>query len=248
MKLALVTGGCRRLGAAIAAALAERGYALALHASHDPEPDKALAASLDRAGADWHGFAADLADADQTERLVDEVAAHFGAPPALLVNSAAMFEEDRPESVTYRSMLDHYAVNAAAPAILARRLAALRTEPGGAIVNLLDQRLAAPHGDQISYTLSKFALAGLTAILARELAPGFRVNAVAPGLTIPTGDYAVEQLESLAGRMPLERLPQPQEIALAVVWLAEAGAVTGQTIFVDAGAHLERFRRDFLYL
>lgn len=245
MKLALVTGGCRRLGAAIAAGLADRGYALALHASADPEPEPALRERL--GDTRWHGVAADLGDPEAVDALLPSVIEHFGERPALLVNNAALFEEDRPESATYEAMMRHYAVNCAAPAVLAKRFAALADAPG-AIVNILDQRIARPHGDQFSYGLSKLALAGQTEILARELAPAIRVNAVAPGLTIPTAAYRPGQLESLARAMPLAKLPEPRQVADAVLWLAEAAAVTGQTIFVDGGAHLESFARDFRYL
>ncbi len=248
MKLALVTGGCRRLGAAIAARLAEEGYALALHASEDAEPESGFLAILDEPGRRWHGFAADLADPGQVQSLIPRIAEHFGAPPDLLVNSAAQFGEDRLETITGESLLSHYAVNCAAPALLARSFAAGKREAGGAIVNILDQRIAQPHGDQLAYTLSKIALSGLTEILARELAPAIRVNAVAPGLTLPTGDYDAAQMEKARQAMPLETLPAPAQVADAVAWLAGAEAVTGQTIFVDSGAHMKSFARDFLHL
>ncbi|MEM8696962.1 MAG: SDR family oxidoreductase [Pseudomonadota bacterium] len=248
MRLAVVTGGCRRLGAAIAARLAAEGYALALHASREAEPDPDLMTAIEQAGVQWHGIAADLSDPVQTENLIPAVADRFGAVPDLLVNNAAQFGEDRPESVTMDGLLSHYAVNCAAPAILAKSFAGAKRKGGGAIVNILDQRIAHPHGDQFSYTLSKQALAGLTGILARELAPSVRVNAVAPGLTIPTVDYTTEILERAEDAMPLKLLPAPAQIADAVTWLAQAEAVTGQTLFVDGGAHLEAFTRDFPYL
>ncbi|OYW85006.1 MAG: hypothetical protein B7Z20_09885 [Sphingobium sp. 32-64-5] len=117
------------------------------------------------------------------------------------------------------------------------------------IINILDQRLAHPHGDQLAYTLSKQALAGFTRVAARELAGrGIRVNAVAPGLTIATGHYDEAQMERLADMMPLGRLPEPAQIAEAVLYLAHAQAVTGQVIAVDGGAHLESYARDFMHL
>lgn len=244
MRLALVTGGCRRLGAAITARLADEGYALALHASADPAPEPALADAL--TGRDWHGFAADLGNEDAAQALFAQVAAHFGRAPDLLVNNAAMFGDDRLETATMASLVDHYRVNCAAPALLARAMAAAGGE--GAIVNILDQRIAAPHGDQLAYSLSKIALAGLTQILARELAPRIRVNGVAPGLTIPTAAYDEAKLARATAAMPLERLPDPAAIADAVAWLAAADAVTGQVIFVDGGAHMRAWPRDFVNL
>jgi NAD(P)-dependent dehydrogenase (short-subunit alcohol dehydrogenase family) len=246
MKIAVVTGGCRRLGAAIAARLATEGYTLALHASHDAEPELRLRGAIEEAGVQWKGIAADLSDPLQAENLIPAIADEFGAAPDLLVNSAARFGDDRPETADMDSLLKHYAVNCAAPAILAKAFAAQRRKATGAIINILDQRIAHPHGDQFSYTLSKLALSGMTDILARELAPAIRVNAVAPGLTIPTADYGTEVLERAEQAMPLGKFPAPAQVADAVAWLAQADAVTGQTVYVDGGAHMEAFKRDYI--
>jgi len=247
--LALVTGGRRRLGAAIAAALGEAGYDLALHGSDGAPPDDALVARLEKAGAAWHGFAADLADEAALQVLVPAVEARFGRAPALLVNNAARFDYDSPATATREALLAHYAVNCAAPLLLSRAVAATAgPEQAVCIVNILDQRIAAPHGDQFSYTLSKLALSEATTILARDFSPHVRVCAVAPGLTLPTADYDAARMAAAAARMPLGLLANPADIADAVLYLARARAVTGQTLFVDGGAHLRHFPRDFLYL
>lgn len=243
--LALVTGGARRIGAAIATALAGAGYDLALHGGHEVAPEPGLADAVRAAGVRCESFVADLADGAAVARLIPAVMATFARAPALLVNNASRFGEDRPETATHEDLIGHYAVNCAAPVLLAREAAACGA---GLVVNILDQRIAAPHGDQFSYTLGKIALAGATQILARELAPGTRVCGVAPGLTLPTPDYDAERMTRLAGRMPLERLADPADIADAVLYLARARAVTGQVLFVDAGAHLRQYERDFLYL
>ncbi len=249
--LALVTGGHRRLGARIAAKLAEAGYRLALHGSHDvvldPELDRVLVAT----GAQCHGFIADFENPEAASALMAEVVAHFGCGPDLLVNSAALFGQDRIETVTAGDLLRHYSINCAAPVLLTQAMAALAPvgERDRVIVNMLDQRLAHPHGDQLAYTLSKQGLAGFTQLAARELSKKkIRVNAVAPGLTIATKDYNADQMERLTEMMPLGRLPQPSQIAEAVLYLARATAVTGQVIAVDGGAHLESYDRDFMHL
>lgn len=247
--LALVTGSHHRLGAHIARALGRAGYALALHGSHDCAPEPWFADAIADAGTKWAGFVADFEQPDAANRLMADVAEHFGRAPDLLVNSAALFGQDRLESVTSQDLMRHYAINCAAPVLLTKAFAAAGDGAGRCVVNILDQRLANPHGDQLAYTLSKQALAGFTRIAARELAGrGIRVNAVAPGLTIATGDYGAAQMTRLADMMPLGLLPRPEDIADAVLYLANAGTITGQVIAVDGGAHMVGFPRDFMHL
>jgi len=248
-RLALVTGGHRRLGGVIAAAFARAGYSLAIHGSHDTRLDSHLALALEENGSEWDGFVADFADPESAEELVAKVAERFGRPPDVLVNSAAIFGQDRLDNVTVDDLMRHYAVNCAAPTLLTKAFA---TIPAGAadrcIVNILDQRIDHPHGDQLAYTLSKIALAGLTRLSAANLAPQIRVNAVAPGLTIATPDYDESQMERLQSMMPLGRLPAAEQIAQAVLYLAQADAVTGQTLYVDGGAHLRSYDGDFVHM
>ncbi len=241
MKLALVTGGHRRLGAAISSHLARGGWTLALHGAHDATPDEALRTTL----VDWHGFVADLSDEAAVARLIPEVVDHFGVLPSLLVNNASMFDWDDLATATPGNMAAHHAVNAAAPVALCLALA--QAGGSGSIVNILDQRVRNPNADQLSYTLSKTALAAATRTLAVTLAPGLRVNAVAPGLTLATPAYDADKLARVASAMPLRRLPDPTDIAAAVAFLAASPAITGQTLFVDAGASLKSFERDFVY-
>lgn len=249
MKIALVTGGMRRIGAAIAARLADDGWTLALHSRRIEEPDPDLAAILAQDHCDWRGFVADLANADEVAGLLPAIASQFGKMPDLIVNNASRFVWDDPATVTAESIALHHAVNVSAPVMLATGLAAaLPASAQACVVNIVDQRIRHPGGDQLSYTLSKLALAGATETLARALAPRIRVNAVAPGLTLPTEEYRPAQMVRLAALMPLARLPEPDEIASAVSWLAGAESVTGQTIFVDGGAALRQYDRDFLFL
>jgi len=247
--LALVTGGHRRLGAHVSAALAQAGYALALHGSHDVALEPELECVLADSKAHWHGFVADFEVPETVPVLMEQVVAHFGRAPDLLVNSAALFGQDRLETVTGDDLMRHYAVNSIAPVLLTKAFAASGAAEERCIINILDQRLAQPHGDQIAYTLSKQALAGFTQIAARELAPkAIRVNAVAPGLTLATDEYDDSQMQRLAHMMPLGRLPQASQIVDAVLYLARAGAVTGQVIAVDGGAHMQSYPRDFMHL
>ncbi|KQU56016.1 short-chain dehydrogenase [Sphingomonas sp. Leaf339] len=242
--LALVTGGCRRLGAAIATALAGAGYDLALHGSHDADPEPSLAEALTAAGGVWQGFVADFADPARATALYAEVTACFGWVPDLLVNGASLFGQDVLADVTADDLAQAHAINAAAPVLLMQAFTATAGEGDRSIVNILDQRIAHPHPDQLSYTLAKLALAGATRIGAA----GVRVNGVAPGLTLPTGDYTDDQMAALADLMPLRRLPTPDDIAAAVLFCASMPSLDRQILYVDGGAHLVPFARDFVHL
>jgi len=248
--LALVTGGWRRVGAAIAERLAVAGYDLALHAHSAKSFDADFTAQLGQYGAAVFPLATDLADLTAVEALLPAAIAAAGRTPVLLVNCASLFHEDNALTFDAASLDVHFRVNCHAPLILTRALAvALAACDGqGSVVQIVDQRVQNPVPDQISYTLSKQALHASVRTMARALAPRVRVNAVAPGLTLPTDDYDSGQWERLAALMPLDRLSRPEDIADAVLHLANARATTGQTVFVDAGAHLEAYPRDFLYL
>lgn len=241
--LALVTGGARRLGAVLSARLAAAGYVVAVHASGALPPDPAVAAML--AGGDHALFAADFTEDGAATGLFAAVHRHYGRAPDLLVNNAAIFGNDDLATTCHAELARHYAVNLVAPALLMRALAAARPA-GAAVVNIVDQRVVHPHRDQLSYTLSKVALAALGAIAAQQ--PGLRVNAVAPGLVLPTADYAPDQMRRLAAAMPLGALPTPGAIADAVLFLAGQGAINGALLFVDGGAHLRPFTADFVNL
>jgi NAD(P)-dependent dehydrogenase (short-subunit alcohol dehydrogenase family) len=242
--LALVTGGFARLGAAIATRLAEQGYDLALHGRAERTPEPALNRAIAQAGVRWAPFAQDLAEPSSADLLVAAVAEHFGRGPDVLVNSAALFEEGGWIDLTREQLDRHLAVNFTAPIMLTRAAAAAGAR---AAVNIVDQRIVNPPLDQAAYTASKLASAATTRLLARAFAP-MRVNAVAPGLTIPGDDYRPGQVEALADMMPLGTLPSPDQVADAVAYLAGAEAVTGQTLFVDGGAALESYARDFVHI
>ncbi|WP_225204782.1 SDR family oxidoreductase [Novosphingobium huizhouense] len=246
--LALVTGGWRRIGAAIAERLAAAGWDLALHAHHAATFDPAFAAQLEALGAQVHALEADLGKADAAVALIGRAASAAGRPATLLVNCASLFRDDDAHSFNAHGLAEHLQVNLAAPLLMTQAFAAALGDAPASVVMILDQRVLNPVPDQFSYTLSKQGLHAAVRTLARSLAPAVRVNGVAPGLTLPTADYDAAQWERLAHLMPLDRLADPAEIAEAVAYLAGAPSVTGQTIFVDAGAHLESYARDFVHL
>lgn len=247
--LALVTGGVRRVGAAISGKLAQAGYDLALHGHSDAEPEDRLLETLKRAHTDWHGFIADFENTGSASTLISAVISHFGRAPDLLVNSASIFGQDDLSNLDADMLEKHMSVNMMLPVLLTIELANRRNSADrGCVVQILDQRVRNPNHDQLSYTLSKQALSETVRTLALTCAKTMRVNGVAPGLTLTAGEYGEDQLENITAMMPLNQLPSPDDIADAVLYLAQAGAVTGQTIFVDGGASLKSFDRDFVYL
>ncbi|NTS63973.1 SDR family oxidoreductase [Sphingomonas sp. HHU CXW] len=222
----LVTGGAKRLGAAIARAVAGAGHEVVIHYGTSRDEAEALARELD---ADTVG--GDLAD---TAMLADLFArATAGGAIHGLVNSASVFAFDAPDAIDPALAARLHAINCVAPAILTAGLAAQGGE--GAVVNLLDQKLANPNPDFFSYSLSKFALEGATTMLAQAFAPRVRVNAVSPGLTLPSGDQSAAEFNRVARANLLERPVGAEAVAAAVVYLLEARSVTGQNLFVDCG-------------
>jgi NAD(P)-dependent dehydrogenase (short-subunit alcohol dehydrogenase family) len=244
--LALVTGGLHRIGAHIAARLAGAGYDLALHKRSPSDADPVLAAVLSETGVVHQRFRHDLREGGAAFALFDEVVAAFGHAPSVIINNASLFADSALATLAESELADTFAVNLVTPVLLTQRMVA-GGRPG-VVINILDQRVINPVPDQFAYTLSKQALWQATRTMAIAAAPAVRVNAVAPGLTLPTDDYAPGQMERLAGAMPLGALPTPQDIAEAALYLVQASSVTGQTIFVDGGANLRSYERDFVRL
>jgi len=237
---ALITGAGRRVGRVFAATLAADGYDLALHHRTATEESEALAARL---ATDHHvhcvAVQADLAVASEAEGLVGRAAAAIGEI-RLLVNNASLFDPDTLATLEAGRWERHMAVNLRAPLLLSRGLVD-HLAPGatGHIVNMLDQRVANLQPDYLSYTLSKATLAAATELLAKELAPRVRVNAIAPGLTLPSGGQSDDEFATAQAASLLGLNATPEMLAGALRYLDQTPAVTGQILFVDGG---DRFR------
>lgn len=248
----LVTGAARRLGRAIALNLAGRGWNVAVHYRASAADARQTVLAAQAMGARAQAFAADLADEAACGALLPAVQAHFGRVDAV-VNNASLFEHDTVADFGHAAMERHWRANTAPAILLARALhAAVGAEghPGGsgAVVNLLDQKLWNPNPDHLSYTLSKAALQAATTLLAQALAPRVRVCAVAPGVTLASGPMSEEAFAQAHRQTPLGRSSEPADIAQAVAYLLAAPAVTGTTLLVDGGQHLQRQPRDVLFL
>jgi len=233
---ALVTGGARRIGRAIVLALARAGYAVAIHANRSLAAGAELRDDIARNGGRAGVVAADLADHEGVLGLVPAAAAAVG-PLTLLVNNASEFEPDEIGALDRDRFDRHLAVNLRAPLFLAQAFAA-QAPAGGSIVNVLDQRVYRPTPRFFSYGLAKSGLYVATTTLAQALAPRLRVNAVAPGPTLPNVWQDDETFARRSAAMPLGHGATPEEVADAVLFLAGANSVTGETIAVDGGQHI----------
>lgn len=238
----LVTGGAKRLGANIARACAEAGWRVVVHYNTSEKEAEALAAAL--GGAAVSG---DLEDTGAVDALFERARMAARGPIHALVNSASQFEEDRPERIDGRLAARLYAVNCTAPTLLAGALAGQSELSAGAVVNLLDQKLANPNPDFFSYSLSKYALSGATDMMAMAFAPRIRVNAVAPGLTLPSGDQSAAEFDRVARENLLRQPVGADQVAAAVLYLLDAVSVTGQTLYVDSGQRFLKRQGDVMF-
>ncbi len=241
-RTAIVTGGARRIGAALCRALAEDGWHLLVHCRRSVDEAEALARELGRASV----VAADLASPDCATRIM---AALDGLPPArLLVNNASLFECDGADDFTVESWDSHLSTNLRAPALLSQAFAA-QVESGGLIVNLLDSKLDSPNPDFFSYTVSKFGLAGLTELCARAWATrGIRVCGIAPSVTLLSGAQSEENFESVHALNALRRGVRVEDIVAAFRFIIATPTLTGQTLTLDGGQRFLALPRDVQFL
>jgi len=240
--LALVTGGAQRLGKAFALTLARMGYSIALHYYSSEEQAQKTKAEIESLGAAVYLFQADLTQPAQIQKLFSDLdfilhAKRSSFILSLLVNSASLMPAGNPrelELTDWDSALD---LNLRAPFILAQQ-AAKRMTAGGLIVNVTDIGAQKTWSRYPSYTVSKAGLESLTKLLARALAPTIRVNAIAPGLVLPSDVVTQEQWDKLVQKLPLKRAATLEEITSSLEFLIHNEYITGQTIVVDGGYSL----------
>ncbi len=234
-RTAIVTGAARRVGRAIAEALLADGWRVVAHVHYasDEVPEGAIK------------IVADLGQPDCAARIFEAAP----GPVTLLVNNAARFAADSLEAPDAAEFAAHMAVNASAPMLLIAELA--RRHRGGAAlaVNITDAKLAAPNPDFLSYTLSKYALAGLTEVAARALANrGIRVNAIAPALMLPSGGQGGEEFAETHALNPLGVGVEVAALVAALRFLVAQPAMTGQTLVIDGGQRFMALPRDVQFV
>lgn len=231
----LITGAARRLGRAVALALAERGAKIVVHYHTSLTDAERLVGEIEALGSKAYAIQGDLGRRDEPERLFARVLETAG-PVDVLINNASMYTEDKMGDVRPEGLLANVTVNALAPFLLSRAFAAQQRE--GCIVNFLDTRIMDYDKGHVSYHLSKRMLFSITRMMAIEFAPKVRVNAVAPGLILPPEGKDESYLEALAPTNPLQAHGGPEDIVEAVLFLLQGRFVTGQVLYVDGGRHM----------
>lgn len=234
---ALVTGAAHRLGRIFALALARHGFAILLH--YHASVDRALATADEIRSLDVpvHLAQADLTDPDQIENLFATVDT-LPYPLRVLVNSAAVIPRQDVRALSIENWNAALSLNLRAAFFCAQHAAHRMEESGGLIVNVTDVGAGKAWSGFPAYVVSKAALESLTRVLARSLAPKIRVNAIAPGLVLPSATVSHKEWERLVGRLPLGRPASTDEIAAALEFLLRNEYITGQTIVVDGGYSL----------
>jgi len=235
-KAALITGSARRIGRAIAAHLAGEGWDIAVHYNTSRPEAESLAREVEAAGVACRLYQEDLVDPAAADRLVAACVADL-PHISLLVNSASVFKKDTVATLRPELWEEHLRINALAPILLTRAFHRLCRVPH-CVINMLDQKVANATPDFFSYTISKLALHNATRMLAMSLWPKTRVNGIAPGLVLRSGDQTEEQFKAVHRKTPLGIGPSLAEICRAVVLLAETPSITGQVITIDGGRHL----------
>ncbi len=239
-RAALITGAGRRLGRAIAQALAQVGFAVAIHYRASEREARSLLTEIEASGGRGCLLQADLGEEEQVRHLVERASAALG-PLGVLVNNASTFERDEWDTVSRQSWTDHLEPNLRAPMVLIQNFARTLPKGGqGMVLNMLDERVWSLTPHFVSYTVSKSALWTLTQTMALALAPKqIRVNAIGPGPALPSPRQTTGQFQRQCASVPLGHGTSPEEVAYAALALLALPSVTGQMLALDGGQHLQ---------
>jgi NAD(P)-dependent dehydrogenase (short-subunit alcohol dehydrogenase family) len=236
--VALITGGAKRIGAAIVDDLAANGFAVAIHANRSRDAALRKVAEITAKGGKAAAVFGDLTDVASVSAVIEDAEAALG-PVQILVNSASVFQKDTAQAPDMNQFDAHFAMHVKAPALLAARMVErLPAGQDGLIINVIDQRVwrLTPHF--FSYTLSKAALWTATQTMAMAFAPHIRVNAIGPGPTLPNERQDMADFQAQVDAVPLRHAPALAEFGATVRYLWAAKSVTGQMIALDSGQHL----------
>ncbi len=244
LKSVLVTGGARRIGAAIAKRFAAAGWHVLVHYNRSAGEASDLVASLPSAEA----VQCDLADAGAAQEMIVQLAARL-TDWRVLVNNASVFQPDSVTALDPATNGMAMQINATTPALMAQAfLAHARSRAGRRVIQLTDQKLANPNPDFFSYSMSKSAVDAAAEMLAMTCEGDDRVYRLAPGAILASHDQSAQEAERSHRMNLLKRRTSADEVAGAALFLAEGPLASGQELFVDSGQHLLSQPRDVIYL
>ena len=236
--VALVTGAGHRVGRALAVALGAEGMTVAVHFNSSREEADETVRLIEKAGGRATAFGSDLSKAGASATLVGEVAKAFGALD-VLINSAAIMKRHAFGTISESDWDETMSINLRAPFFVAQAAAAVMSN-GGAIINIADLAAYETWPSYIPHSISKAGIVKMTEGLARVLAPGIRVNAIAPGAVLLPDDWSDKTGERLSDTTPLRKIGDPQDVVDAMLYLLRADYVTGETIVVDGGRRIRK--------
>ncbi len=243
MSWALVTGGSRRLGREFSLHLASLGWDVHLHFHNSEEDALVTAGEIKALRREVRIHQADLAHPKGVEELLSKIFGPLGNSqppftfPTLVINCASSWEQSTWDTLETEDAYREFQITSLAPFIIARECA--RRSPQGLVINLLDARMEDYDKFHLAYHLAKRSLATLTRILALETAPGWRVNALAPGLILKPDTMSQEDWNNLEKTNPLNRMGDPKDLLRTLDYYLDSPFVTGQVIFVDGGRFLK---------
>ena len=236
---ALITGSAIRLGREIALSLGDESISIALHYNTSHDEAEKTARDLRAKGVHVSLIQADLSHPFEASRKIFTQANQDLGPIDLLVNSAAIFHSSHLNDLTEDNFDSHLDINLKAPTFLAQAfIQRLPTNHFGHIINLLDWRARKPDPNYLAYSLSKSALWSLTEILALDLAPSIRVNALSLGPILPPDPIPKDYEQRINERVPLKRPGSPEDITSAIRFLINSPYITGSILPITGGEHL----------
>lgn len=232
----LITGGARRVGKAIALALARHGYNIALHYHQSQDEAESVYDAIKPYGVDCHLFACDLMDIQSLQRMIQQI--FIDCPDCnVLINNASIFERISFMDTDEEAFDANFSIHVKAPFFLSQAFARQCRE--GNIINLLDTKVHRTLTEYFAYTLSKKTLFEFTKMAAKALAPTIRVNGIAPGYILPPIDGSETDTDRVQNSIPMKMLGNPEVIAQTVMFLLENTFITGECITVDGGERLK---------
>ena len=247
-RAALVTGGGRRIGAGIAKALAADGWFVYIHCHKSSDQASELLQEIKADNGNGMVITQDLSERGAAENLMRKVETG-PAPLVALINNASLFEYDTVETITEKSLDEHFAVNVRSPTILSKAFAnSLSKDTNGCVINILDNKVYAINPDYLSYTISKVALQGATSAMAMALAPKVRVNGIAPGITLESDNQGEASFIKGQTMSPMGQVSTVEDITRSVLFILNSSSINGNVITIDGGQSLQKLARDVAFI